>query len=165
MSDDEIQDLSSIDIDTIASLITFIFSAIVLTAIGVIISGKLIANRIPINLSGDDVFSINLIILKLKSTGDEVAWGFIVFILALGVIIFFGGKPASQFFIDQSGLPLTHWSAMCAIAAFISIFVAAAIWIFAPLFRGSPVVSDEEREDMIKKLNVSNQEDLDDGHR
>lgn len=150
MSDDSLQNLTS--------LLSAVFSTVILTAIGVIISGKLMAKRLPFHLSGGDKFSINLGVLRLQSGGDEVAWGFIMFMLALATTICFGGKDAYQYFAHQSGIDLGQWRSLCAIASFISMLVSLVVWTTAPLFRSSGVISNDERRDQISKLSANSNE-------
>jgi hypothetical protein len=147
------------DVEKITSLIATVFSTIVLTAVGVIISGKLMANRIPINLSDDDHFMINLYILKLRSTDDQVIWGFTMFIFGIGAVIIFGGHDAYEYFKLNSGVDLGQWKSLCAIASFLSIFVSSLIWAIAPFLKGTPILNIKERDTQLAKILCDGQSD------
>lgn len=129
-----------------------VFSWILLMAVGVIISGKLLALRIPLRLKSDDLFSINLLLFKLRASGDEVSLGLATFILTLGPVVVLGGSAAYGFFREHTGLEIGQWNSLCAISSFFSIVVATAVWILASLIRGQPLISAEERAEQIKKL-------------
>lgn len=142
-----------------------IFSAVVLTAIAVIISGKLVAATTVRSSKEDDYFTINLLFFRIRATGDEVMWGFAVFILAMGLTVVLGGEAAYQFFRLNTGLDIGHWSSLCAIAAFFSVIASVLLWLSIPLMRSSPVISAKDRKAQIEALKAqqSAKEDRDDG--
>lgn len=138
--------------DAVRTLITAIFSAVILTAIGVIISGKLLAQRIPLNIKCGDKFNINLIVIKLSAKDDEVSLGFIAFIFILSMTILFGGEQASNAFQHKAGIDIGHWPSLCAISAFISIILSMILWIFGAFFPFTVFISDEDRKNQIDRL-------------
>src|SRR6202035_1154143 len=85
-------------IDAAQSLITFIFSWVVLLGISVIIAGKLTAKYMALDIGGDDLFSINLIAFRIKAKGDEVSLGFVIFVLSLVFVILTGGRSSYEIF-------------------------------------------------------------------
>lgn len=147
----------------ITSVVGTVFSTAALTAIAVLFSGKLIARRIRINLPETDVFSLNLGILRIRAQGDEVACGFLMFILAVAATAAVGGEPAYLFFKSRSGIDLGQWSSLCAIAGLVSVIVSIAVWAIAPLFRVRPLLSGEERSAQIAKITEQTPEDHSDG--
>jgi hypothetical protein len=136
----------------IGEALLFLFSWIVLAAIAIIISGKLIAKRVPLGFVEGDRFRINLVIFDMKARGDEVSLGFIVFIMSLSLCIVFGGKGAYLFFKAQSGIDIGQWSSLCAISSFLSIFCAVLIWTAALFVKGAPVVDQGARQEMLDRV-------------
>ncbi|WP_139216653.1 hypothetical protein [Sphingomonas sp. NFR04] len=139
-------------IDLLQSVVTALLSWIVLAAISIIISGKLITYRLPIGLKDESSFHIPLIIFKMKAKGEEVTSGFICFILCLSACIFIGGKPAYDIFKLRSGVDIGQWNSLCVMASFLSLTISLIILVSVPLFKGAPVISLVERDDTIKLL-------------
>lgn len=124
----------------------------VLTGVGVIISGKLMAYRWPLAMGSDDFFKINILILKLKAGGDQVFWGFTIFVPTLGLVILFGGVSAYNFFKLNSGIDIGHWSSMCAIASFFSVVLSSILALIAPIMTSVPIIKNSERKKQLDKL-------------
>lgn len=144
--------LEEFSIEQFLDLLQAIFSAIVLTAIAVIISGKLVATTTTRSNKVDDYFTINLIFFRIRATGDEVTWGFVVFIFAMGLTVVFGGQAAYNFFKLNTGLDIGHWGSLCAIAAFFSVVASVLLWLAVPLLRSSPLISSTDRNSQIEML-------------
>lgn len=140
-------------IDVIRDGLVFVLSWIVLTAIAIIISGKLLAKRMPLGFFNDDVFDINLGLLKLKSRGDEVSLGFIVFIFHLCVFIIFGGKPIYTFFKTQAGIDIGQWNSLCIVSSFASILLAFIFYAISGWLKGVPILEPVNRTQMVDRMN------------
>ncbi|MGV2169212.1 hypothetical protein ACQZ40_22885 [Agrobacterium sp. 16-172Ci] len=153
-----------LSLERVFEILQAIFSAIVLTAIAVIISGKLVAATTIRSDKEDDFFTINLVFFRIRATGDEVMWGFTVFIFTMGLTVTLGGQPAYHFFRLNTGLDIGHWSSLCAIAAFFSVVASVLLWIVVPFLRSTPVISVEDREAQINKLNAQRSADMDQGN-
>lgn len=139
-------------LETVQSIVTVLLSWLLLAAISIIISGKLISLRLPMGLSEEAKFEIPLIIFQLKARGEEVITGFLAFIISLALCISFGGNAAYLMFKAQSGVDIGQWNSLCVIASFVSLIVATAICIIVPFLKGSPVVNQSDREDTIRIL-------------
>lgn len=129
-----------------------VFSWIFLIAASVIISGKLLAQRIPLNAGEGDLFSINLIVFRLRAKGSEVSLGFLIFILLLGSVAVVGGGDAYRYFEVRTGLSIGQWNSLCAIAAFFSVILSLVVWSVGFAFRSPPLISPAERSDQIEAL-------------
>ena len=145
-------DLGGLSTDKIIGLLGTIFSTVVLTAIGVALAGKLMARRVPFGLDNWDEFHVPLIILRVRARGDELAWGFILFIFSATVVISLGGKPAYIFFKDHTGVDVGQWNSLCAITSSLCLLVSFLMWIIVPLFRGSPILTPSEREELLDDI-------------
>src|SRR4051794_24158250 len=86
-------------IEGMTSIVKFIFSWIILTPISIIISGKLLAQRMKLGPGSKSLFKISLFrILTVEATNDEVILGFTGFIITLCIVGFTGGSRAYIFF-------------------------------------------------------------------
>src|SRR4051794_17170374 len=94
-------------------VITFLLSWLALAAIAIIVSGKLIAKRMPLGLNDDALFRMPLIFFDLRARNDEVSLGLISFILSLAVCIGLGGKSAYLFFRENAGIDVGQWNSLC----------------------------------------------------
>ncbi len=136
----------------VQGLIVVILSWMVLVALAIIISGKLVVKRFPFGLKDDALFSIPLHYFKIKATGDEVSVGFLLFILSLGLAVIFGGVPAYQFFRQQAGIDIGQWNSLCVIACFFSLLFATFVFLLVPVFKSEPLVSDKDRKEVNDRL-------------
>jgi hypothetical protein len=139
-------------IQALKAVLAFILSWIGLTAISIIISGKLIARRIPLGFLEEDVFNINLIFFKLKSKGDEVSLGLIVFISNLGGWVIFGGPSAYEFFKIHAGIDVGQWNSLCIISSFASICIAFVFFAISGWATGVPVIAARGRATMLERI-------------
>ena len=138
-------------INLVRDVLAFLLSWVVLAAIAIIVSGKLVAKRFPLGFDDDADFRIPLIIFHLRARGDEVSLGLILFILTLAFSIVAGGPAAYEFFKRQSGIDVGQWNSLCVIASFTSVMIALLIYMVAPLFRGQPIVDEAEREETLRR--------------
>lgn len=139
-------------IEQIIEVVEAVFSWVILMPIAVIISGKLVAETTIRSSKEEDFFTINLMFFRIRAKGDEVMWGFAVFILVMGLTVGFGGPAAYDFFKLNTGLDIGHWNSLCVIAAFFSVIISLALWLAVPFLRSSPVISAQDRNAQIKKL-------------
>jgi hypothetical protein len=152
MADGVPEQTDGFSIEQIIEVVEVIFSWVILMPIAVIISGKLVAETTVRSSKEDDFLSINLLFFRIRATGDEVMWGFAVFILVMGSTVGFGGPAAYDFFKLNTGLDIGHWNSLCVIAAFFSVIVSLALWLVVPYLRSSPVISAQDRNAQIEKL-------------
>jgi hypothetical protein len=139
-------------LSTATGILHFIFSWIVLLTISIIISGKFAAKAFPMGFMGDDKFVIDVYMLKLKATGDEVTLGFSFFIVCLVACIFFGGVSAYEFFKLHSGIDIGQWNSLCVISSGACLLLSILMFFLSKLLRSPRLVSEKEREELIKRL-------------
>ena len=144
-------------LDVVQSVLTALLSWVVLAAISIIISGKLITARLPIGIQDNAVFKIPLVIFDITAKGEEVSTGFTSFILSLFVCIIFGGSSAYNLFKIQAGVDIGQWNSLCVIASFLSLFVSTIICIVVPFFKNSPVISEKDRAETLRILEEKQQ--------
>lgn len=140
----------------VEAAVTAILSWIILAAIAIIISGKLISKRVPIGIFDEAKFEIPLLIFHIEARGEEVTTGFVSFILSLFLCIFLGGNQAYLLFKEQAGVDIGQWNSLCVIASFLSLLVATIICIVAPFVKGSPVIQQKDRAEVIRLLEEVN---------
>lgn len=149
------QDKVDVAVGAVQAVLTALLSWIVLSAISIIISGKLIAKRLPIGLGDDAFFKVPLIIFRIEARGDEVTAGFISFLLSLGCCSVIGGKALEAYIESNVGLSIGVWSSLCSVASIVSLSMATMILVIAPLFRGNPIVSEKDRDETNDRLKGS----------
>lgn len=152
MADNVPEQTYELSIEQVIEVVEVIFSWVILMPIAVIISGKLIAETTTHSSKQDDFFSINLLFFRIRAKGDEVMWGFAVFILVMGLTVVLGGPAAYDFFKFKTGLDIGHWNSLCVIAAFFSVVISLILWFAVPFLRSSPVISAQDRNAQIEKL-------------
>jgi len=141
------------EIAEIRGAIEFVFSAVFLIPIAVIFGGKLIALRYPLKIpSEENVLKVNLLILKTRSTGAEVAWGFLAFIFCIAASIVIFGESTQIFLQSRAGIDLGIWTSHCVVAALFTLVLAFLIFLLVPVLRQSPLLSENERELQVEKL-------------
>ncbi len=146
--------------EQVTKLLTTVFSSIVLTALAIIISGKLLAVRIPLGFSKSDKFGVNLFVLNLKAIGDEASLGLLMFFASLTfVAVCFGAPQTSTYLSDRTGLNLGEWDALCFASSFFSVFCAAVFYAVFPLFSSKPIISSTERDAQIASLTTREREE------
>jgi hypothetical protein len=144
--------LSAPESSSIQSILTTLFSWAVLAALSVIISGKLLAKRIPAGFNDAALFNIPLGIFRLEAKGDEVSLGIIMFIFSFTGCIIFGGKAAYELFREQAGIDIGQWNSLVVISSFLAVIVSTALCLILSRFAGQPVVDRQERKDVLEKL-------------
>ena len=135
----------------------WLLSWLPLSAIGIIVSGKFLAQRIPLGLGEKDVFDFNLVVFRIRATGDAVSLGFVVFILMIGIVSFVFGKGTELYLSEKAGLDIGLWNSNCAAAAFFSIIVSILFYIFAPFILPKPIIDKQDRDEQIRRLSGNDQ--------
>jgi hypothetical protein len=143
-------------IEITSSILTAIFSWIVILGISVIVAGKLMCRMAARSISSDDRFVINFFVFRISAKGDEVLFGFLIFLLVLLAVIFFGGRSAYEMFRDHSGIDIGQWNSICVLASLLSVMIASLIFLLNSIDGppgGAPIITEEERKEQIAKLN------------
>ncbi len=74
--------------DNLEKALAFIFSWIILLAIGVIVSGKLISQKLKLEIGNQDFLRIPVVgVLTLKATGAEVVFGFTLYLICVLLLV------------------------------------------------------------------------------
>jgi hypothetical protein len=145
--------------DYLSSSVQTIFSFLVAPALAVIVSGILVARRINmsstrfhLNSPSTAVFGVPIPgIFSFRAVGDEVTWGFALYLINLGGIGVTAGKGAYPFFISHFGVDIGQWNSLCILSSLSSVVIATAIFIFGAL--SLPVRSQaSDRDNQIEKL-------------
>ena len=139
-------------VELVQPILTALLTWVFLAAISIIISGKLISQRLPIGIQDEATFVIPLLIFKIRARGEEVTTGFVAFILSLIVRIFLGGASAYTLFKEQAGVDIGQWNSLCVIASFLSLLVATVICIVVPFFKGTPLINQQDRNETLRIL-------------
>jgi hypothetical protein len=139
--------------EQIPKLLTTVFSSIVLTALAVIISGKLLASRIPLGFSKSDRFGVNLGVLNLKAIGDEASLGLLMFLGSLAFVGgVFGASDTSTYLSGRTGLTLSAWDGLCFGSSLFSAFCAVTFYVVFPFIWPKSIITSAERDAQIASL-------------
>jgi len=139
-------------VSAVSDVLVAIFSWLFLAAIGLIVSGELMARRIPLGIQGDARFRIDMYLFRIEALKDAVYWGFMLFVPTLGLVIWLGGHSAYDFLKSHAGLDIGQWHSLCAISSCFSIVIATACWFAIPIMTSSPIISETHRSEQIRKL-------------
>jgi hypothetical protein len=137
---------------SIQSVLTVLFSWAVLTALSIILSGKLLAKRIPAGFNDTALFNIPLGIFRLEAKGDEVSLGIIMFIFSFTGCIILGGKTAYEIFKDRAGIDIGQWNSLVVISSFLAVIVSTILCVILSRVTGQPVIDSEERKGVLNRL-------------
>jgi hypothetical protein len=143
-------------IEGMTSILKFIFSWVILTPISIIISGKLLAQRMKLGPGSKSLFKISLFgMLTVEATNDEVILGFTGFIITLCIVGFAGGSRAYTFFREHFGLDPGHFNALCVLSAFLLVVWTFILFLITLLMRlkspGAEALAEKHSE-MIKEI-------------
>jgi hypothetical protein len=135
------------------SYIRFFFNVFVLGFISIIISGKLLT-QIPAckikALKGKQIMNINILILRLKATDDEVIIGLAAFLSVLFIIGLFVGDSMKLFFNNHYGTELSQFETICIFSSFCTLFISFILKVLLSSKNNDPY--DKNYNDMIDKL-------------
>ncbi len=141
----------------IGEVLKFLFSWIVLLPIGVIVSGKLLAQRfrLPDNMPQQLKIQLRGVVL-IQSNNGEVILGFAAFIITLLLIGVSAGRDAYEFFSSHFGIDPGFFNALCILSSFTAVLWSAAIYLISAQPRPSETA---EHEKLIDKLGAKAQEE------
>lgn len=149
-------------IEAANAVLTAIFSWVVLLGISVIVTGKITCRILRNTVLSEDKFTINFVIFKISAIGDEVLFGFLIFLLVLLSVILFGGAQVYDMFKNHSGIDIGQWNSICVLSSLLSVLVATLIFLGRMLGgspAGSPIITKNERKKQIEKLQRRAQRD------
>ena len=141
-------------VDYLSDSLKFVFSWIALLPIAIVVSGKLIAHNPAFKLSGQDEqkFGLRLPgIIHFVATGDEVVFGFALFITEFFFFALVAGRAIYGIVKSDFGVDLGQFNSLCAFSAFSSVIVSGLVLLFIALngtMRGKndPVLQEHASE-------------------
>jgi hypothetical protein len=123
--------------DRLSSLITFIFSWIILLAVGVIVSGIFFAKVFPIKGFTGGTFKIPLFIFNLEAHDDEVVLGLTSFLTTLLICALLGGASLYHFTVERFGIDPGQFHMLCFVSALINALLSCTVWILFSVLRSN----------------------------
>jgi hypothetical protein len=120
-------------LDILEKALTFIFSWLAILAIGIIASGKLLAQtfKLPGRLvQATDFFSVPIPkVLRFQAQNDEVILGFTGFIITLFSVGSIGGGNAYTFFKSHFGIDPGQFNSLCVFSGFITVMWSFLLYL------------------------------------
>jgi len=117
--------------DMVLSVLKFIFSWIVLMAIGVIMTGKLITQRLKLTAGREMIFRIPLVFFSIEASGAEVVLGFtfyLICVLLLGTVF---GSHLDPWVKDHFGVDAGQLNALGFMSSLLSVAIAFAVFMLS----------------------------------
>lgn len=131
--------------------ISYIFSWVILMPIAVIVSGKLMAQRLKLVSSSKQLFKIPIPgVLTIQARNDEVILGFAGFLVTLVVVGFIGGPTAYKLMIERFGIDPGHFNSLCVVSAFLTVLWSFVVFIVSSGGGGGDF--SKEHEELINEL-------------
>lgn len=142
-------------LEKLETLIKFIFSWVILMPIALIVSGKFIAQPIPLKVNSKQLFKISLGMLVVEATDDEVIYGFTGFIITFLLVAIIGGKDAYALVKNNFGVDAGQFNSLCILSSFSTVLWSFLLFILWKLF--SNVTNGDkrqlkERDDLIEEI-------------
>jgi hypothetical protein len=140
-------------IDLLAKALVFIFSAPVLGAIAVIISGNFMSKLRCLTVTSDQAFKIPLLaILKLQASGAEVILGFAGFIVTLLIVGTMAGQPAYAMFRSSFGVDPGQFNSLCILSSFETVYWTFLLYLIGEFVKIRPDPIAKEHDRMINQI-------------
>lgn len=140
----------------LSELVKGVFSWVILLPISVIVSGKLLAQPIALSVVSEQLFKINLKILKIQSTGNEVILGFAGFIITTFILGVFAGQKVYALVKINFGIDPGQFQSICFFGAFLTVLWTAIFFVIHYTFsmkNGSSFIENKnEYEQRIIEL-------------
>jgi hypothetical protein len=136
----------------------FIFSWVALMPLSVIVSGKLLAHIPAFRLAGQEKqdFGLRLPgVIRFFASGDEVVFGFGLFLSELFILSLVAGHGIYKLFRSDFGVNLGQFNSLCAFSALSSVVFSLLILIVALIVTRVRRASDKslkEYDETIDKL-------------
>lgn len=135
-------------LETIRTVVIYIFSWFILLSVAVIVSGKLLAKTITLTVRGSQEFFINLWLLRIKSTDDEVILGFTGFIITLLILAGLRGAAIYELVKNEFGVDPGHFYAVCMFCSFVTVAWSFLMFVLTT-FRGPKDDSTSTERDRL----------------
>jgi hypothetical protein len=125
---------SIISQDALSHAISFIFSWIILLAIGVIVSGKLLSQRLKLKTGAGQVFRIPVKgVLIIEANGAEVVLGFTFYLLSVFALGATSGVGLQSWVRVHYGIDPGQFNALGFISSLVSVAVSFVVYLVAAI--------------------------------
>jgi hypothetical protein len=140
-------------ISALTTILKFLFSWIVLLPIGVIVSGKFLAQRFKLADEAPQELRIQLKgVVLVQSTNEEVILGFAAFIITLLLIGVSAGRVAYDYFLTHFGVDPGHFNSLCVLSSFSSVFWSCLVYLVSGARTSPDPGLRTEHTRLIKRL-------------
>jgi len=138
-------------VDEITIFLKFIFSWLMLMAIAVIITGKLLSKPINYGTDTKQVLKIPLKIFNIEANGGEVILGFACMLVMLLIVAVFGGVQVYEMVKTNFGFDPGHFYAICFFSSLLSVAIASIFFVSHLIIKNKGTPSFVEDPEEYKK--------------
>lgn len=117
--------------DIVLSVLKFIFSWIVLMAIGVIMTGKLITQRLKLTAGREMIFRIPLVFFSIEASGPEVVLGFTFYLICVLLLGTAFGQHLNPWVKDHFGVDAGQLNALGFMSSLLSVAISFAVFMLS----------------------------------
>lgn len=143
-------------IAAIAEVVKFIFSWVILLPIAIIVSGKFLTKPVSFTVNSKQLFKIEIGILKIQATDEEVILGFAGFIITLFISAMYGGKDVYEVVKGGFGIDPGQFNSLCIFSSFSMVLWSCVLFLTIEIaryiFQGGKEKEIEERDQLIERL-------------
>jgi len=120
--------------DAVTQVIRFIFSWVILLAIGVIVSGKLLSQRLKLRAGSGQLFRIPIKgVFRIEATGAEVVLGFTFYLLSVLVLGATWGANLQPWVKSHYGIDPGQFDAIGFMSSLMSVAVSFIVYLFSAI--------------------------------
>lgn len=150
-------------IATAEAAIKFIFSWVILLPIAIIVSGKFLTKPVSFSVNSKQLFKIEIGILTIQATDEEVILGFAGFIITLFASAMYSGKGVYELVKAGFGIDPGQFNSLCIFSSFSMVVWSCALLIITELakhlFSGPRDKEMVERDKLIEQLRKEREEE------
>jgi len=126
------QDETFFSQETLTEAVKFVFSWVILLAIGVIVSGKLLSQRLKLRTETGQLFRIPIKgVLTVQATGAEVVLGFTFYLLAVLLLGSTYGSSLQPWVKSHYGIDPGQFNAVGFMSSLLSVAVSFVVYLFS----------------------------------
>lgn len=148
--------LPTVQFELIEAAVRFIFSWVIMMPVSIILTGQLLDSNIRALKGDTNIFTIDIGIFRVQSSGSAVAFGFATFFTTFLIVTVTGGKHVYEWVQPRLGIDPGHFHTNCLLSALLSVTFGFLVHLTAPLFKARKLVSTRERDDIIERIMDSN---------
>lgn len=140
-------------LEFLSTCLEFIFSWVVLSAVCVIVAGKLLSRSFKLRRAGKQLFCVIVPkILRVSAKDDEVIIGFAVYVITFLMVGALFGQDAHNFFSDNFGLTITHWNSLAILSSMILVTWAVFVHLAHGFIESRRDRRIDEHNQVIQRL-------------